>query len=161
MSVIAPWNTEQSYLLWSRVTYFKVFTLIFFTSSFIVLLSCLIPVEMLWMLLTGRHRPPLKQNKVKSFMLPPFSESLGVSLFYLPCLSVCALFWQELLAWFWSYLKHVKQNKASCLWVRRGSKRPGTVHGGLYCQEFHSDSQQKGILNQVQLIQRATTKRVK
>lgn len=90
---------------------------------------------------------PAKTEKLKSFLLLSFSESLGVSLFYLLCLLVCMLFWQKLLAWFWSYLKCVNQNKAQCFWVKYWSKHLAMVYGIVYCQEFQSDSRQKGILN--------------
>lgn len=65
---------------------------------FIFILSNLTPLEIpllpqgLWMLITGYHHFLLNQKKLKSFMLLPFSEIHGVSLFYLLCLSVHMLF---------------------------------------------------------------------
>lgn len=61
MSMIAPWNMNKATFSVgrSKVTYFEVLILIFFTSSFIFLLSYLIPLEIpllpqsLWTLLTG------------------------------------------------------------------------------------------------------------
>lgn len=151
LSVIAPCSTNKA-TFFEAGQHIKV--LILFFCQFIFLFTFLSNTSVELSAFTGPMDAPrrlaslpAKTEKVKklyaTFILwISWSESVLSSLPF----SLYALL-AEAVAWFWSYLNCVNQNKAQWFWVKYWSKHPAMVYAIVYRQEFQSDSQQKGILN--------------